>query len=117
MWKRKLGNKYGNAMAGGSKLEESVFALLKLREEKGEISDIQRQRSVELQGGDRSTRITWRADFSFTRNATGELWYCEAKGYPTEVWELKLKMLRYQKIKTEVWAGKYQRPFLNETIG
>lgn len=117
MWKRNSRNKYGNAMAGGSKLEEAVYVLLKDRERKGEISEIQRQQIVELQGGSRETRISWRADFSFTRNDTGELWYCEAKGYHDEpVWRLKLKMLRYQKIKTEIWAGTYRRPFLMETI-
>ena len=109
--------KYGNSMYGGSKLEEVIYALLKAREEKGEISDIKRQQSVELQGGSRETRISWRADFSFTRNDTGELWYCEAKGYQDEpVWKLKLKMIRYQKIKTEIWAGTYTRPFLQEVI-
>ena len=108
--------KYGNAMAGGSKLEEAVYVLLKVREEKGEISEIQRQQIVVLQPGSRDTKISYRADFSFIRNDTGELWHCEAKGFPTDIWKLKLKMLRYQKIKTEIWAGTYQRPFLMETI-
>ena len=108
--------KYGNAMAGGSKLEEAVYALLKVREEKGEISDIQRQQSVELQGGSRETRISWRADYTYIRNSTGERICVEAKGFPTEVWKLKLKMIRFKRIKTEIWAGTYTRPFLQEVI-
>lgn len=106
MWPKRGLNKYGAKRAGGfdSKLERSLYEILLLREKDDEISEIKRQQTVVLQDGDRRTRITWRADFSFIKN--GEQWYCEAKGFPTEVWALKLKMIRHQRIKTEIWSGK-----------
>lgn len=100
----------------GSGLEKAVHDLLVLREEKGEISEILCQQTVVLQGGPRKTRITWRADFSFINNETLQLWYCEAKGFANDIWPLKLKMLRYQKIKTEIWMGRAASPFLAEVI-
>lgn len=111
-------SRYGiKRVAGGfdSGLERAVYELLLLREQKGEISEIKRQQSIVLQPGSQKTRITWRADFTFEKE--GVLWACEAKGnYPNDVWPLKLKMIRYQKIKTEIWMGTAARPFLHEVI-
>ncbi len=116
MWRR--GNKFGNRRAGGfdSGLERALYTILLQREKDDEISEIKRQQTVELQGGPRSTRITWRADFSFIKNSTGDLWYAEAKGFPNDVWPLKLKMIRYQKIKTEIWGGSASRLTLIEVV-
>lgn len=118
MWRRGA-NKYGNKRAGGfdSGLERAVHELLLERERNDEISEIKRQQTVVLQDGPRETRIAWRADFSFIKTKTGELWYCEAKGYHDEpVWKLKLKMIRYRQIKTEIWGGLAKRPMLMEVI-
>lgn len=107
MWPKR-GSKFGNRRSGGfdSGLERRLHEILLEREKDGEISSVLRQQTVVLQGGSQKTRITWRADFSFIKNSSGEKWYAEAKGFPNDVWPLKLKMIRFQRIKTEIWSGK-----------
>ena len=117
--KKKNPHKYG-AKSGdgfGSKLESAVHGILQLRERNGEISNIQRQQTVVLQDGARDVRITWRVDFSFTDTATGTTIYCEAKGFETSDYKLKLKMWRKLKPHTlEIYKGSYTRPVLVEKI-
>lgn len=98
-----------------SKLEESVYNMLKLREAAGEISDIKRQQVVVLQEGDKDTKINWKVDFSFLKN--GVRCYAEAKGVETGEYVLKLKLWRKLKpAPLEIWKGSYQRPYLAERI-
>lgn len=100
-----------------SKLEAAVFYLLDVRQRAGEISDIKRQQVVVLQDGDRSTRITWRVDFSYVDAKTGETVFVEAKGMETGEYKLKLKMWRANPpAKLEIWKGNYNKPILVETI-
>ncbi len=111
--------KFGNKGAGGfsSKLEAAVHDMLLLRESAGEIKDLRCQHVVELQPGARNTRITWAIDFSFTNVKTGKTEFCEAKGYPTDVYRLKLKMFTYRpQGRLEIWGGDYRRLVLMETI-
>jgi hypothetical protein len=101
----------------GSKLESAVYGLLKLRELAGEIKDIKCQVPIVLQDGPREEKITWKADFSFIKIETDELWYCEAKGVETETYRLKLKMFRKLKIAPlEIYKGNYRFPKLVERI-
>jgi len=96
-----------------SKLEKAVFIKLKDREVLGLIKDIKRQQTVELQGGGRDTRITWRVDFSFVNVANGALEYAEAKGVETNDYLIKLKLWRGNpKHALEIWKGHYTRPVL-----
>jgi len=47
-------NKYHAAMAGGSKLERAVEAILELRVKAGEIKDLKGQQTLVLQDGPRA---------------------------------------------------------------
>lgn len=110
---------YGAKSVDGfpSKLEKAVYDLLKLREITGEIEDIKRQETVVLQDGPQNMRITWRVDFSFIDVKTGKKVYAEAKGYPTEVYALKLKMFRKNPPgRLEIYKGTYKNPILTEVI-
>ncbi len=109
--------KYRAKPANGfpSKLESAVYELLKVREAAGEIRNISRQVSVELQPGDKDTRIRWRIDFSFERVSDGRLCYAEAKGIALAEYRLKLKLFKGQKLAPiEIWSGTWQRPKLIE---
>jgi len=112
-----MGFKYGSQKHEGfpSKLEWSVHQKLLERQSLGEISEVKRQQTIILQSGNRETRITWRLDFSFVKD--GILWCAEAKGFPTDVYKLKLKLWR--KIKPhplEIWKGNWRNPKLSEVI-
>lgn len=112
-------NKYRAKSADGfgSKLESAVYGQLVLRERMGEISDIKRQQTVVLQEGKRNTRITWRIDFSFIEKHTGTIAYCEAKGFSTRDYVLKLKLYRANPpAPLEIWMGDYRRPVMRERI-
>jgi hypothetical protein len=113
--------KYRNAMSGGSKLEESVFQILQLREKAKEIRNLRRQHTLVLQEGPREIRICWRVDFSFEEfsaiRLTWDLAFAEAKGFEDEVYKLKLKLFRAKpQGKLEIWKGNYRSPLLVETI-
>lgn len=112
---RNHGAKKTNGRA--SKLENAVFLILKAREQKGEIKEIKEQQVVVLQEGKRIQRITWRIDFSFVDCKTDELNYCEAKGFATDVYKLKLKLYRANPpAPLEVWKGNWTYPVLAERI-
>lgn len=77
----------------------------------GEISDLRCQHSVYLT----DARIQAIIDFSFIRG--GELIYCEAKGFPTDVWRLKKKLWKqYGPGPLEIWVGTAKNFRLDETI-
>jgi hypothetical protein len=112
-------NKYGARRADGfgSKLERAVYEILLLREKAGEIKSIRRQHAVVLQEGKREVRISWKIDFSFIDCSSGKLCFCEAKGFPTNEYLLKLKMFRKSpQGRLEIWKGSYKKPFLAEVI-
>lgn len=112
-------NKYGAQASGGfgSKLEKSVYDILKMREMTGEISDIKCQQTIVLVDGSNKVRITWKVDFSFIDNETGKLCYCEAKGVETEPYRLKKKLFRkFIPHRLEIWKGSWRRPMKAETI-
>jgi hypothetical protein len=117
----KAPNKYGaieskdGTRGFSSKLESAVHAKLFKRQLDGEISNIKCQQTVVLQGGPRETRITWRIDFSFEKD--GITHYCEAKGFPTREYKMKLKIWRYNPpAPLEIWGGNYTNPKLIEKI-
>jgi hypothetical protein len=108
-------NKYNAVRTGDfpSKLEASVYGMLKLREAQGEIKDIKRYPSVKLMGG----AVTWKIDFSFVEVKSGNLVYCEAKGVSTADFRLKLKIFKTEMpASLEIWRGTAKRPFLSERI-
>lgn len=110
-------NKYNAKRVNGfgSRLENAVYELLKLREKNGEISEIKCQQKVVLQDGPSDVRIAWNVDFSFIKG--GRLWYAEAKGVECGEYKLKLKLFRFKKIAPlEIWKGTWQRPYLAEVI-
>lgn len=112
-------NKYNAIKTLGydSKLEQAVHNILLLREKRGEIKDIKSQQTVVLQDGPQNVRITWRADFSFINAVTNELCYCEAKGFETDVYKLKLKLIRKNPPAIiEIWKGTASMPYLSEVI-
>src|ERR1700676_2603157 len=99
MKRNKYGAKATKDPEGGqgypSKLEAAVGAFLELRQKNGEISELRRQHPVTLQDGPPNQKITWKIDFSFIEN--GDLKFAEAKGYPDEVYKIKLKLFRGQR--------------------
>ncbi len=112
-------NKYRAKPTNGfpSKLESAVYDLLLLREKSGEITEIKRQASVELQPGPPKVRINWKIDFSFIDTKTKKLVYVEAKGIECATFKLKLRMFISKKIgRLEIWKGSYQRPVLSRII-
>lgn len=120
MWPRNRSRQKFNAKPTNgfsSKLENAVHEILKLREKAGEISDIKCQQQVILQDGPREVKISWRVDFSYVDNKSGETVFVEAKGVETETYRLKLKMWRGNPpAALEIYKGSYQRPTLVERI-
>lgn len=95
-----------------SKLENSVHEILLKRQADGEIKDIRIQHTYEIVKG-----LRWKVDFSFEDCATGQRIYCEAKGFPTDVYKLKLRMYKiHGKHRLEIWKGSYKKPVLVEII-
>jgi hypothetical protein len=118
-FRRNTGHKYGakktslDGYSFGSKLEASVYGILKLREAAGEIESIQVQDHVYLT----AARIAYVADFAFTVKATGARRWAEAKGVETPVWRLKRKLWKhFGPGYLEIWKGSHVRPVLVETI-
>jgi hypothetical protein len=112
-------NKFGAKAADGfgSKLEKAVHQKLLDQQTLGLISDIKRQQTLVLQDGPRDERITWRVDFTYRQNDTGETVAVEAKGFPTADYKLKLKLFRGNPpMRLEIWAGDYKRPKLVEIV-
>jgi hypothetical protein len=112
-------NKYRNVRiesdgrSFASKLEHSVYEILKLREKAGEISDIQCQVSIRMYPFD----IRWIPDFTFVDSQTKELIYCEAKGLESDRFVVIKKIWRIiGPAKLEIWKGTCKNPKLVETI-
>lgn len=97
-------NKYGNKKVRlpdgavyDSKKEYKRHMELMLLQRAGEISDLKRQVPYELipkQDGERA--VTYVADFVYKDARTGEEVVEDCKGFKTDVYKLKRKMLRYK---------------------
>lgn len=95
-----------------SKLEASVYALLKLRMKTGEIKEIQCQDHIYLS----RARIGCIPDFKCTLEDGSFIWV-EAKGYANDRWPIIKKLWRsYGPGPLFIYMGTYLRPTLTETI-
>lgn len=85
-----------------SKKEFEYYLLLKDREKRGEIKELKRQVTFEIQpgfimpDGKKIRPITYLADFVYTDAKTLERKVIDVKGFRTEVYNLKKKLLAYQ---------------------
>lgn len=87
--------------------ERDYYILLLDREKKGEVRHINRQYKVEIQpafttpSGEKIKAITYLADFYFY-DKTRKAWrIIDVKGYKTDVYRLKKKLLAYKGIYIE----------------
>lgn len=96
-----------------SQLELSVYCILKERQKAGEIELLQCQDTIYLT----LAKIKYMPDFKCRYVATGEIFWCEAKGFPNDRWPMKKKLWKfYGPGPLEIWMGTASRPFLKETI-
>lgn len=85
-----------------SNKELSYYLLLKDRVKKGEISDLRRQYTIVIQPpftditGTKHRAITYKADFVYLDNKTLKTKLIDVKGFKTEVYKLKKKLLAYK---------------------
>jgi hypothetical protein len=108
-------NKFGAVRTNGmaSKLEASVFTLLQIHKRGGLIKDIRQQIVVKLS----EAEINYKVDFCYTRIDNEEVIYVEAKGYPTDTWNLKKRLWKfYGPGILEIYTGSFRRPTLSETV-
>ena len=95
--------KTGETITFDSEKERDYYLLLKDRERRGEIYDLQRQVAIEIQKAFTDARgnyyrsITYKADFVYLDNNTIRH-YIDVKGFKTEVYKLKKKLLAYKGI-------------------
>lgn len=83
-----------------SRKEARRYAELKILEKAGEIEGLRLQPEYELipkyrKNGHTVRRTTYRADFEYTEKATGQLVVEDVKGFRTETYRLKKKLLEY----------------------
>lgn len=96
-----------------SKLEASVYQILKLREKAGEIEILASQETIYLTDAD----IAYKPDFTVMDKKTGLTVWIEAKGLATAVWAIKKRLwAKYGPGNLEIWKGKYNRPYLDEVV-
>lgn len=96
-----------------SKLEASVYQLLKLREAAKEIEITQIQGKVLLS----EAAVEYRPDFKILDIKSGQELWVEAKGHKTPEWKLKLRLYRvYGSLPLELWEGDHKRPYFKELI-
>lgn len=108
-------NKYGSERTNGfdSKLEDSVYKILRFREKAKEIHSLRCKHSVIFT----DANIHWCADFSFYEAKTDELLFCEAKGARTARYVIIEQLWRvYGPAPLQIWIGHWTSPFLSETI-
>lgn len=118
-WRKYSATKYGatkveaNGLTFSSKLEESVYQIILLREKAGEIKLSQCQHKIYLT----EARIGYVADFYCEDLPSGIPFWIEAKGFITERWGIVKKLYKfYGPGKLEIWGGNYRNPQLIETI-
>lgn len=96
-----------------SKLEASVFSLLQVMESTGAVSEIKHQHTVYLT----KARIGYRADFRIFDNEKNRYTLVESKGFPTEVWQIKLKLYRvYGEFPLWIFKGSHGKPYFDEEV-
>ncbi len=96
-----------------SKLEASVYTMLKARENSDEIQILQVQDHVYLT----KARIHYIPDFKCMDKKTNEVFWVEAKGYANDRWPMKKKLWKfYGPGKLEIWKGTHLRPYLDEVV-
>lgn len=107
-YKPKSRNKYGNTKCKidgftfDSMKEGHRYAELKIMLRGGLISNLELQKEFELQPAFRDNTgkwirpITYRADFVYTDNETGKTVVEDVKGFKTEGYKLKKKMMAYR---------------------
>ena len=85
-----------------SEKERNYYLILKDRERRGEIIDLNRQVEIEIQpgfilpSGEKIRPITYRADFTYYDNIDSSVHIIDVKGYKTEIYKLKKKLLAYK---------------------
>lgn len=110
---RKRGNKYGaikcawDGITFDSKRERDRYIILKDRERRGEIANLELQVPILLEGRDgpiltrtgRKMRLT--LDFKYTDTATGLTVYEDAKGVPTRDYEVRKSVAAAQGVEVK----------------
>lgn len=87
-----------------SRREYDYYLILKDREKRGEIKDLKRQVPIEIQRAfidkvDKKHRaITYVADFTYYDLKDYQTHYIDVKGFRTEVYKIKKKLLAYRNI-------------------
>ena len=87
-----------------SKKEYEYYLILKDKEKRGLVFNIKRQVPLEIQpaftdkSGVKHRAITYKADFVYTDRVSGKVRYIDVKGFRTEVYKLKKKLLAYKGI-------------------
>ena len=90
-----------------SNKEFEYYLLLKDREKRGEINFINRQYKIEIQpsfitpSGEKIQAITYKADFTYFDYKDQKIHYIDVKGFKTDVYKLKKKLLAYKGIYIE----------------
>ena len=85
-----------------SEKERNYYLILKDGERRGEIVDLRRQVEIEIQpgfilpSGEKIRPITYRADFTYYDNRDSSVHIIDVKGYKTEIYKLKKKLLAYK---------------------
>lgn len=96
-----------------SKLEGAVCQILQLRQKAGGLVIEQAEDHVYLT----DARILYIPDFRCRFDSSGEFFWVEAKGYPSERWPTIKKLWRfYGPGALEIWGGTWRSPVLMETI-
>ena len=87
-----------------SKKEFEYYLILKDKEKRGLVFNIKRQVPLEIQPaftdktGVKHRAIIYKADFVYTDYISGKVKYIDVKGFRTEVYKLKKKLLAYKNI-------------------
>ena len=87
-----------------SNKELEYYLLLKDKAKRGLIFNLKRQVTIEIQpaftdiSGKKHRAISYIADFTYTDRLTGKTRYIDVKGYRTEIYKLKKKLLAYKNI-------------------
>ena len=87
-----------------SKKEFEYYLILKDKEKRGLVFNIKRQVPLEIQpeftdkSGVKHRAIIYKADFVYTDRVSGKVKYIDVKGFRTEVYKLKKKLLAYKGI-------------------
>lgn len=119
-WQRWRNNKFGakkityeGGLSFASKLEASVYTLLKAQENAGEIEIDQTQEHVYLS----EAKIVYIADFKCRSKKNGSTFFVEAKGFETPEWRLKRRLwMSYGPGELHIYKGTHLRPFLHEIL-